>query len=338
MNPVSRGRTSVGVIGAGLSGLVAAQELTKQGFCVTVFDKSRGVGGRMATRRADHETSFDHGAQYFTARDPIFVTQVDHWLKKGVVATWPDASKQQRFVVLKDGLIQRESRSVPRYVGTPAMNSVCKALSVGLEIKKQTRVTRVVHAADQFELLDDVGDSLDKFDRVIVATPAEQAADLLVDFPKIKKQIEKVEMSPCWAAMVTLDAPLTDQWVGAFLHDSFLSWTARNNTKPGRNSTYEQVIVHATPEWTDTHWESPGEEVTQAMLQEFWRVTGIQPRHPIALQGHRWKYAIANEPLLDRCLKGEHDRILVCGDWVGGSRVEGAFLSGWATAEQISHS
>ena len=336
MNPASHGRTTVGVIGAGLSGLVAAHELAKHGFLVTVFDKSRGVGGRMATRRAEPETSFDHGAQYFTATDPLFETRVNQWVDEGLVAKWPDAAKQQRFVVLKDGLIQRESRSLPRFVGTPAMNSVCKFLAVGLEIKKQTRIDRLVQVAGQVELLDEDGMTIDKFDRVVVSTPAEQTAELLVDSPDLKERITPVSMSPCWAMMVTFDEPLTDQWVGAFLHESILSWTARNSTKPGRNSHCEQIVVHATPEWTETHWESPSEVVTEKMLQEFWRVTGIQPRRPIAVQGHRWKYAIAGDPLLDRYLESEHGRILVCGDWVCGSRVEGAFLSGWATAQKLS--
>lgn len=77
----------IAVIGAGLAGAVAADRLARAGAAVTVIEKSRGPGGRAATRYRDG-WHFDHGMQYFTARTEPFRRAVASWQDAGVVATW----------------------------------------------------------------------------------------------------------------------------------------------------------------------------------------------------------------------------------------------------------
>ncbi len=332
----------VAVIGAGISGLIAARTLRDHGVNVTVFEKSRGAGGRMSTRRIDGGTTFDHGAQYFTARDARFKRYVDSWIEQGVVAQWPDPNlgNGQRIVVLENGITQSESKSEARFVAVPTMNAICKHLAGRLQIRTQTRVTKINNLdEDGVELFGDSGDSLGKFDRLIVSTPAGQAAELLVDFPALAQPISNIKMNPCWATMVSFENPVTEQWVGAFLHGSFLSWTARNSTKPGRrNSTQpnaDHLVIHASPEWTTENWQRDPTEVAKMMLAEFWRVTGATPQPCLHLQSHRWMYAIPVDPSEDRCFADDSAVVVACGDWASGSRVEGAFLSGMAAAGRI---
>ncbi len=135
--------------------------------------------------------------------------------------------------------------------------------------------------------------------------------------------------------MIELDRPLTDQWVGAFVHDSCISWIARNNTKPGRVAERELVLMHATPDWTAQHWDDPVEQVVAELTEELRRCTNSQPQQPISATGHRWKYAIDPEPLHAGAHYDRELGLALCGDWVAGSRVEGAFLSGMAAAGQI---
>ena len=135
--------------------------------------------------------------------------------------------------------------------------------------------------------------------------------------------------------MVAFEKPITDQWVGAFLHGSFLSWAARNNTKPGRSNEADHLVIHAHPDWTAEHWERSREETAEMMLSEFWQVTGATPQPHQHLQSHRWKYAIPKAPSDLRCFADESAVIVACGDWASGSRVEGAFLSGMAAAGRV---
>ena len=81
------GSSRIAIIGAGIAGLACATALRQAGFQVSLFVKSRGAGGRMSTRRgADWQC--DHGAQYFTARNPEFRAQVTRWEQAGVAAHW----------------------------------------------------------------------------------------------------------------------------------------------------------------------------------------------------------------------------------------------------------
>ena len=329
---------NVAVIGAGISGLAAARTLQDHGISVTVFDKGRGVGGRMSARRTDLGGSFDHGAQYFTARDQRFARYVDSWVDAGLVARWPDQElgTDQKIVVIKAGSVESESSSQDRFVAVPAMNAICKHLARDLTVRISTKIEKITDTGDGIALTDQEGNDLGTFDRVIVSAPAAQAAELLVDFPSVSQAIADVNMKACWAAMVSFEKPITDQWVGAFLHESFLSWAARNSTKPGRNGEQEHVVIHATPEWTAEHWEDDSDNVAQAMMAEFWRVTGLEPRENAHLQVHRWKYAIAEGEAGVGCFADESAVVIACGDWANGSRVEGSFLSGMAAAGRIT--
>ena len=330
--------TRVAIIGAGLSGLMAARTLKDHGIDVQIFEKSRGVGGRMATRRIDDQNSnFDHGAQYFTVRDDRFRRYVESWRHQGLVARWPDPAlgADQSIVVLKEGGVVSQSSVGMRYVGVPAMNVICKHLGEDLNVRKQTRVTRVTHVESGLQLFDEHGEDLGCFEQAVLSIPAEQAAMLLDDDSEMTDALSQIQMNPCWAVMAGFEKPITDQWVGAFVHDSLLSWVARNSTKPGRNKKSEHLILHANADWTAAHWDAPAEEVASLMLQEFWRVSGVTPQTPDHLRGHRWKYAIPQSDQAGQCLFDRSKRIAICGDWVIGGRVEGAFLSGMAAAGRI---
>ena len=332
---------NVAVIGAGMSGLFAARTLQDHGVAVKVFEKSRGLGGRMSNRRTN-TGSFDHGAQYFTARDPRFVRYLQSWIEQGLVAKWPDKARgrEQKMVVLENGLIQSESCSDERFVAVPTMNAIGRSLANGLSIEQQTQVASAVELTcdengNQVELLDKDQRSLGKFDRIIVTAPAQQSARILTAFPSLANKISKIQMNPCWAAMIQFAHPVSDQWVGAFLHDSFLSWAARNNTKPGRDSSVEQIVVHAHPDWTREHLDDDADEVAQWMLAEFLRVSGVSVQPITYLKSHLWRYAIPVQSSTERCLTEDRRVVVAGGDWASGARVEGAFLSGMAMAGRV---
>jgi photolyase PhrII len=328
---------SVAVIGAGISGLIAARTLAEHGLPVKVFDKGRSVGGRMSSRRVAGQWCFDHGAQYFTARDLRFQRYVHSWLQQGIVARWPDAESAlpHKIVLLQNGKqIERPDTSM-RFVGTPSMNAVCSHLASGLDVHSQTQVNQIESVEKGLRLTGEAGKLLGKFDRVIVSAPAAQTAELLADFPKLARPISKIQMQPCCAVMASFERPLTDAWVGAFVHDSSLTWVARNSTKPNRPANAEHIILHAGHAWTAANWERDADEVANELLAAFWQASGIPPQPATYLRAHRWKYAIPIDPPRERCFFDSPSGIAACGDWAGGPRVEGAFLSGMAAAGRI---
>lgn len=328
--PLSNPMPTVAVIGAGISGLTCARTLADHGFPVTIFEKSRGVGGRMATRRTDDGFQFDHGAQYFTARDNRFKRYVNSWMEDGIIKPW-----RGRIVVLENGEITGEKSGTDRFVAVPRMNAICKHLASDLDIQLETRICPLERNANTWRLRDDQGKSLGHFDVAVVSAPAAQTAELLDAAPKLAAHAKQCDMHGCWAVMLAFPNRLDLDFVGGFVHDSPLSWIARNSSKPNRNEDHETWVLHASAEWTHDHLDESAEYVEELLCAEFWKAVGLPPTKTNYRIAHRWRYAIPTEPLSDSCLFDAEMQVAGCGDWCAGPRVEGAFLSGAASAGRV---
>lgn len=349
---------TVAIIGAGLAGLACAVQLTKAGYTVAVFEKSRGVGGRMSTRRVSDTLEqgvslhwqCDHGAQYFTARDPLFIRQIDEWIAQGVVGIW---SPSLHSFGIKPGRQTQHTGDITRYVGVPGMTAPARQLAKHLNIHCQQRVTSIRQQNGQWMLAIENQDSLHgPFERVVFALPAQQVDALLaasLDVPAdflmhAASFTQQHALSPCWAMMLHVAEPLSLPFDAAFVNpDSsshpVLSWMARDSSKPGRPAgAGESWLLHASTDWSLQHIDSLNTEVSAAMLLAFTRLTGIHPdRHrPVSSSLHRWRYAQALHSLNSPgYVLGSSCGLGICGDWLNKGRVEGAWLSGYHLAHAL---
>ncbi|MDP2800379.1 MAG: FAD-dependent oxidoreductase [Phreatobacter sp.] len=297
------------VVGAGIAGIAAARRLVAAGYRVTVLDKSRGIGGRMATRRAG-DFQFDHGAQFFTARGAAFSDAVAALVASGQAAFWGEQG----------------------YVGTPGMSSFAKGLAAGLTLVGNQEITALRRGPQGWTLSTAEGsatvDGNGAFDGVVIAVPAPQAVPLAtsagIDWPGLAR----VRYAPCCALMLAFAAGSVE--MGASLRpvgDVAIGWIARDDTKPGRPAGWETLVVHATPDWSRAHLEMPPEAIAVLLLQAFRALTGTtaEPVHAVA---QRWRYALVEEALGEPFLWEAAHRIGACGDGCIGARVEAAFDSG----------
>lgn len=318
----------VAVVGAGVAGLSCARTLHDHGLSVVVFDKARGPGGRTSTRRAEGG-GFDHGALYFTARDPRFRRVVERWRIDGVVAPW-----EGRFVRLVAGappspdLLQTE-----RFVGVDRMSAVAAHLAAELELMTGRRVTELRRDGGRFTLLDDAGVAHEGFDVVVLAVPAPQAAPLLALSPSLAARAAEARLDPCQAVMLRLDAPLALGFDAARVEGSPLGYAARDSSKPGR-AAGERWVLHGARAWSAAHLEDPPEQVAEALIQAFAEVSGAAV-HPREATAHRWRYALAAGPFGEAALWDATLGLGACGDWCVGPRVEAAYLSGVAMAGRV---
>jgi len=319
----------VAIIGAGLAGLAAARSLQNNGINVTLFDKSRGPGGRMATRRVE-DMAFDHGAQYFTVRDDRFQRQVHSWLQEGIAQEW-----QGSIGTVKDGTIQKKNVSTTRYVGVPRMSAITRSMSASLDIKFKTRIIDSHFDGHQWEITDENQMIYSNYDALIITTPPDQALPFLDRSPILKKEVASINMQPCWAVMASFSSPLPISIDGLFVEDSPLSWICRNNSKPERPRS-ESWVLHGSPEWSSNHLEKNADEILPLLLAAFFDAAGIETTKPDFAKAHRWRYALAENPSTQEHFWDESNRLAVCGDWCNGSRIEGAYLSGVAAAGRIA--
>lgn len=318
---------SVAVIGAGMAGLACARALADAGIAVTVFEKSRGTGGRMSTRRRD-EAAWDHGAQYFTARDPAFRAEVGEWVRQGHAARW-----EPRLAVLGSAKQPDTSEQPERFVGAPRMTSPAAHLAQGLTVLTEHTVAQLERDAGAWRIVTAEHGTHGPFDAVALANPAPQARRLLLPVsPALAGSAASVTMQPCWAAMLRYESSISLPFDGAFVNEGPLRWVARNSAKPGRAGA-EAWVLHASAEWSVAYLEAAAEEAG-ALLVEAFRALGAP--QPAGWSAHRWRFSLAETPLDVECLWDPGVRVGACGDWVLGGRVEGAWLSGRHLARRIA--
>ena len=167
-------RGPIAVIGAGIAGLAAARTLADAGFGIQVYEKSRGSGGRAATRRLDR-FQFDHGAQYFTARSQQFRIQVARLLDVGSVAAWTP----RIFRLTSDGT-REPTADAERFVGVPGMSSLGRALAGDLSVTRGSRISTLRRSGrGGWTPVSADGDLLEPVEAVIISCPAPQAAEVL---------------------------------------------------------------------------------------------------------------------------------------------------------------
>ncbi len=326
---------TIAVIGAGLAGLSCAQALLQAGHTVHVFDKARGPSGRMSTRRAEDDNGpwqCDHGAQYFTARDPAFRAEVARWQQAGVAALW-DA----RLASFDGNAWSTPATPLERFVGTPRMTSpaawLVQHLGEPALAQWQTTVQRLDHSEGGWTITSaEHGLHSPRYSAVLLAVPAPQAVPLLAPVSPAGAAIAaSARMRGSWAVMLRYASPVALPLEGAFINTGPLRWVARDSSKPGRTGQ-ETWLLHASPEWSEAHIEDSAEAVTTALLAAFAALGGPAP---LAATAHRWRYADTEPALTQGSWWDAQMRLGLCGDWLHGGKVEGAWLSGRALAHQV---
>jgi renalase len=326
------------VIGAGIAGLTAAARLQAGGHDVVVLDKGRVPGGRVGTRRVTGGAGptgllqFDHGAQYFTARDACFADEVSRWAEAGIVKPW-----RGRLASFDSEGREAVEDGVTRWVGVPAMSTIGRHLAEGLDLRVSTRVQRLERdaAAGAWAATTVTGGTHGTFDAVVVALPAPEAVDLLAGAPALAAEAAAVQMHPCWAVLVAFDEPVAVRFDAAFVLHSPLGWIARDGSKPKR-ARVETWVLHASTAWSAAHLTQQPDSVGQFLLHAFADLVPAGLPIPVHLSAHRWRYAMADPPLARGVIADRRLRLAVCGDWCLGTRIESAFLSGLAAADAIA--
>ncbi|MFQ3599167.1 MAG: FAD-dependent oxidoreductase [Chloroherpetonaceae bacterium] len=323
-------RKSVLVVGAGISGLLAATVLKENGVDVLVVDKGRGAGGRMSTRRIDLDdvsAYFDHGAQYFTISDSDFAKYVERWLALGIIKP------------LDEKLIRENGEPAlsdePRYIGTTGMNAITKYLADGLQVKFSERVDKLTF--NQHWIVETDKGRTFKADAVVLSQPVPQSLELITKSDiriehEVETELGSIDYHPCIATMLLFEGiePVLP-YCGIWFRGEPIAW-ACDNLRKGISSL-PTLTIHAGPMFSAEHWQTPDVEIVDAMLEPLKGWIKV----PVKLsQVHRWRYSFAKSVLDKPFVRIDSPApLMLIGDGFVAPRVEGAAISGIRAAHAL---
>ncbi len=307
----------VTVVGAGIAGLVAARQLNDAGVDVTVVDKGRSVGGRLATRRIG-EATLDHGAQFFTVRTPAFGAQVDDWQARGLVDVWTNGF---------DG-----DDGHPRYVATNGMNSLAKDLATGLDVRCPVMAFAVRPSEQGCDVVLDDATVIDG-DAVVLTTPLPQAFSLLADSPiELDRSVFHADYDRTICLLAVLDrSPDLGPHGAQQAPGDDVAFVADNQRKGV--SDVPALTLHAAVAWSEAHWDDDT-DVLASQLQEL-AAPYLGAASIVDCQVKKWRFATPRAVYPDPCWTTLDGRLVLAGDAFAGPRVEGAHNSGLAAAHAL---
>ena len=312
------------IVGAGISGLMAANLLSDNGYRVTVIEKSRAVGGRMATRRFDGGV-FDHGAQFFTVRTEIFKKYIDQLIKDEIIREW------------SRGFPPNKQDGHPRYRGVSGMTDIAKYYAHGLDIHFGERALFLDYTHPGWSIQTEK-ETIYTADALILTAPLPQTGLLLQNGKNniqqsILEELAEISYDPCLGLLVTSEEESSIESPGAFqLSGEPIAWICDNRIK-GISKNRTAITVHAGPEFSRKYWDLDNNTLISTLYHT------AKDWIPIAYkecQIKRWRYSQPKTVFEERTLFiSDPAPIAFAGDAFGGPKVEGASLSGLAAAEKI---
>jgi renalase len=342
-------RVEVAIIGAGMAGITCAIELQRLGKQVVILEKSRGVGGRMATRRL-FETRADHGTCYLTPKDPRFQAVLDRAIAAGVVKSWTDTV----HIMNGDGNLQVSPAIYPRYIAPLGMNSIAKFMALDLDIRCEQRVVKLAPVGNAWRIEIEGATPTELIaDTLILTVPAPQSADLLAPCTQIDPmlttimtQIRSVEFVPNITVMASYTPEQLNDWYAKYpdvyavscAEDADLGWLGVDSSKRDQSAP-PVFVLQSTAQLAADHAEHPDLKQIAAIKlldrsAELFSLPWLA--HPQWQQTQLWRYAFAKHPLTVPYLRTEQPApLILTGDWCGGRKVENAFLAGLAVAESF---
>lgn len=321
--------TDVIIVGAGLAGLMAGRVLADHGQRVQLFDKGRSVGGRMATRRIGGGLA-DHGAQFFTVRDPEFGTFVERWIVEGLVFEWSRGWSDGSLAVTRDGH--------PRYAARGGMNALAQHLATGLDARTKVKLVSVRAIPGGWQVEDESGST--QRAKALLLTPPVPQSLALIDDGDIqlnagdRAALDAIDYDPSLTGMFVLDRQIRLPSPGAIQRPhANIYWIADNF----RKGISPKVILTAQAGaiYSRQLWDRSDDEVLAALKVDLLPVLGDAKITEAQLK--RWRYAQPMSLYQERCLVAADTAapLVFAGDAFGGMRIEGASLSGLAAGQAL---
>ncbi len=323
----------IAIIGSGISGLSLACKLNNK-YSLTIFEKSRTVSGRLATKKVQNYY-FDHGAQYFTAKNKDFIDFLKPLIEDEIIKPWD--ARFSEFIGPNPIRSVKWDKNYPHYVGVPNMNSIGKYIARNFEIRLNTKVNKVIFndKKKNWHILDEKNISQGQFEWIVFTQPPLQTLDIIANDFKFLNNIKNTEMLPCYSLMLGYKEKINLDFDAALVREADISWISINSSKPLKNDKFS-LVIHSTNKWAKDNIEKNNQEVDEYLFEQTSKIINRDLSNTTVRKIHKWRFAnivqqSKIEPFVDYDKK-----IAVCGDWCIQGRVEAGFLSGFNLANSLN--
>lgn len=323
-------KKKIAVIGSGLSGISFAS-LIKKKSNVEIFEKSRGVGGRMSTRKEPPFT-FDHGAQFFKIKTTEFENFVSELFSEKIIRPWKfrlayfDANNLKKVKIIK--------KKDKFFVGTPSMDSIVKYKSEKCNVILNTKIEKIFKENGKWCLSDQNKEKYGDYDWIILSLPAEQSLQLITQEISFYSSLKEIKMNSCISLMIGMRKKLHLNYDAALIEKSDIAWLAINNSKPCRKKN-QSILINSTYEYASKNINSSNDEIIKHLLNVASDLVKKELSNSELIKLHKWRYVEAEKSPQEDYFIDCKKKIAICGDWFVNSRVEGAFTSAYELSKEI---
>lgn len=325
-------KPSIGIIGGGISGLTLAV-LLKPYFGITLFEKSRSLGGRLATTYNNQNCQFDIGAQFFVAKTEGFKKFLQPYIENESLRCW-----HGDFLEIKNPGFHNRSEwtaDFPHWVPSPKMTSLCKSMSDGINVITNQKIISVEKINDQVRVKNENTDTVGMFDYALLTTPPKQAADMLTETSSLFHKLNNLKMDRCISVSLAFNKPIELNFAAALVKGSDISFISNNRTKPGRELFSPSLTILSSNQYANTNFTKNDDlHINHLKQQAEIAITKELPPsfcHHI----HYWRYANRKGTKQPSCLFDNNLNIGYCSDGLTTGKVECAFLNAKSLAENI---
>lgn len=332
------------VIGAGIAGLTCARELTRRHVPTVVLERSRGVGGRCATRRILGDQPVDHGVPFLHGMTATFFAALDALEAPGRIEAWPRRVRGPRLACQPDAFQSNRFRVAHE----SGVNAFPKLLARGLDVRRGHEVERIVDEGAALRVVTAAGLEVSA-PAVVVATHAPVAwrlvsscADRWPGAPAALDAMAAIQTIPTLCVIAAYapdsgDAPF-DIWYPV---ESPLLHTISHDSAKRPGAAHRVLVLQARPGFSAEWLAAPEEEWVPEMLREAADLLGAWAAKPAWHAAHRWRAGrVRAADTRGRAPWFESPRgarLGVIGDaWSHRGGLEGAYESGDAMAEHIA--
>lgn len=311
----------IAIVGAGLTGCLLANNLLNKGFDVTVFEKSRGAGGRCTHKRTSWG-SFDMGAPFIPTTDTAFQLFMQQQVAENRATIWPAESYQYA----ENHVLKKQNQQ--SYVFSPTMHSTCKSMLSGCNLVTQFQVADIQKQQNSWCLIEQCGQVSGRFDYVVVCAPWPQTQALLesqLDLMVPKRQVQ--EWTSCWTVALQFEQAVDTPYQYIHCKGSVLQTLVNDSAKPQHAQKHPIWVAYFDNKASDQRFAAAKSEISEIALAEMQQILAVPLPVVLNTYQHYWRFARPKQNQKPLGILGDLSNGLIAGgDWSDGASVQSCYL------------